>query len=62
MRGPCRHATSHPADEEFRQRRLRDPDVQEQIRQIHEQIERGETLGRGISQDELEDFLREQRS
>ncbi|MGH2595884.1 MAG: hypothetical protein ACRDH7_07965 [Actinomycetota bacterium] len=51
-----------PSDEELRGRRLRDPEVQDRLRQIHEQIEGGETSGPGLSQDELQDFLREQRS
>jgi len=49
------------ADEELRQRRLQDPEVREHLRQIHDQIERDGTLSPGISQDELQDFLREQR-
>ena len=44
-----------------RKERLRDPDVQERLRQIHEQIDAGEPLSSGISGEELPDFLGEQR-
>ena len=44
-----------------RKERLRDPDVQERLRQIHEQIDAGEPLSSGISEEALPDFLREQR-
>ena len=40
--------------------RLHDLDVQERLRQIHEQIDAGEPLSPGISGEELPDFLREQ--
>ena len=46
---------------ERRNERLHDPDVQERLRQIHEQIDRGVPLSPGISGEELADFLREQR-
>ena len=46
---------------EIRKERLHDPDVQERLRQIHEQIDTGEPLSPGISGEELPDFLREQR-
>ena len=45
---------------ERRKDRLNDPDVQERLRQIHEQIDAGELLSPGISGEELPDFLREQ--
>lgn len=50
-----------PSDEETRQKRLQDPEVQERLRQIHKQIDNGEPLSRGITREELPDFLREQR-
>ena len=46
---------------EMRKERLRDRDVQERLRQIHEQIDAGEPLSSGISEEELPDFLRGQR-
>jgi hypothetical protein len=46
---------------EARKERLRDPDVQERLRRIHEQIAAGEPLSPGIPGEELPDFLREQR-
>ena len=49
-----------PSDEET-QKRLQDPEVQERLRQIHKQIDNGEPLSRGITREELPDFLREQR-
>jgi hypothetical protein len=45
---------------ERRKERLRDPAVQERLRQIHEQIDAAEPLSSGISEEELPDFLREQ--
>ncbi|MGZ5306726.1 MAG: hypothetical protein ACXWEG_08330 [Actinomycetota bacterium] len=51
---------SQPVSER-RKERLHDPDVQERLRQIHEQIDAGEPLIPGISGEELPDFLREQR-
>ena len=62
MTDPVPAQPESPSDEELRRRRLRDPEVQERLRQIHEQIEGGTPLGRGIPQDELQDFLREQRN
>ena len=46
---------------DVRKDRLNDPDVQERLRQIHEQIDAGEPLSPGIPGEELPDFLREQR-
>lgn len=55
---PARPESS--SDEELRQR-LKDSEVQERLRQIHEQIESDGTPTPGISQDELQYFLRGQR-
>ena len=46
---------------EIRRQRLVDPDVQERLRQIHDQIDTGGRMSPGISGEELPDFLREQR-
>jgi hypothetical protein len=50
-----------PSDAQIRQDRLRDPEVQERLRQIHKQIDDGEPLSPGITPEELADFLSEQR-
>lgn len=42
--------------------RLHDPDVQERLRQIHDQIDTGGYMSPGISGEDLPDFLREQRA
>ena len=47
-------------DEERRQRRLQDPEVQERLREIRETINHGPS-GSGIDAEELPDFLREER-
>lgn len=46
---------------EIRRQRLVDPDVQERLRQIHDQIDTGGHVSPGISGEDLPDFLREQR-
>ena len=46
---------------ESRRERLRDPEVQERLRQILDQLDADEPLSPGISGEELPDFLGEQR-
>lgn len=46
-------------DEEIRTKRLRDPEVRARVREIKERLDRGESLGSGISAEGLPDFLRE---
>lgn len=50
-----------PPTSAIRSQRVRDPDVQERLRQIHDQIDAGGPMSPGISGDDLPDFLREQR-
>jgi hypothetical protein len=51
----------HARDEERRRRRLQDPDVRSRLREIHEEMERGDPPGPGITSKELDDFLRERQ-
>ena len=46
-------------DEERRQRRLQDPDVQKRLQEIRKSIARGEDAP-GVTAEELPEFLREQ--
>jgi hypothetical protein len=47
------------AEEERRLSRLNDPDVRRRIREIQQEIERGETADTGVGVEELPEFLRE---
>jgi hypothetical protein len=49
-----------PSDDELRQRRLRDPQVQEIVRQIKRELAQGErSIEDGLTAEELPEFLRE---